>query len=94
LTLVEAKASGELVLCFALRHLGSEREILVLKVAPERKCVPEQKYFLACPPYAKEPFGNLDCHMTWHASGERHAVSRLVVGVGGKRMKGLKGKAK
>ena len=62
---------GELVLCFALRHLGTEREILVLKVG---------KDFYAFPPYAKKPLGNLDSHMSWHKSGERHAVSRFYDG--------------
>jgi hypothetical protein len=66
------RASGELVLCFALRHLGTEREILVLKV--------RGKDFYAFPPYAKKPLGSLDNHMSWHESGERHAVSRFYDG--------------
>src|SRR5260370_5042933 len=63
------RASGELVLCFALRHLGTEREILVLKVKGNN--------FYGFPPYAKKPIGPVDCHISWHASGERHAVSRF-----------------
>jgi hypothetical protein len=63
-----ARASSELILCCALRHLGTEREFLVLKARGND--------FFAFPPYAKVPFGNVDCHTTWHASGERHAVSR------------------
>jgi hypothetical protein len=63
------KASATLTFCFALRHLGTEREIVVLKVKGNN--------FYAFPPYAKKPFGNVDGHMSWHASGERHAVFRI-----------------
>jgi hypothetical protein len=63
------KASDKLILCFVLRHLGAEREILVLKVKGQN--------FYAFPPYAKKPLGNLDFHMSWHESGERHAVVRF-----------------
>ena len=66
------RASGELVLCFALRHLGTEREILVLKVKGNN--------FYGFPPYAKKPIGPVDCHISWHESGERHAVSRFYDG--------------
>jgi len=63
------KASDELVLCMALRLLGSEREVLVLKIKGQN--------FYAFPPYAKKPLGSFDCHMSYHESGERHAVVRL-----------------
>ena len=59
-----SKASNEVVFCVALRHLGAEREIVVLKAKGNN--------FYAFPPYAKEPFGPFDAHMSWHASGERH----------------------
>jgi len=68
------RASGGLTLCFALRHLGTEREIVVLKV--------DRNNFYAFPPYAKKPLGNVDGHMSWHASGERHAVFRIRRGRG------------
>ncbi len=54
-------------LCIALRHLGPDREILVLKVKGQN--------FYAFPPYAKKPLGPHDVHMSWHESGERHAVA-------------------
>jgi hypothetical protein len=54
--------------CFALRHQAAEREILIAKV--------DGKNFYAFPPYAKAPLGDLDSHLSWHESGERHAVSR------------------
>ena len=63
------RASGDLILCFALRHLRAEREILVLKVKGQN--------FYTFPPYAKRPLGDLDSHMSWHESGERHAVVRF-----------------
>ena len=63
------RTSDGLTFCFALRHLGTEREIVVLKV--------DGSDFYAFPPYAKKPLGDVDCHMSWHASGERHAVSRV-----------------
>jgi hypothetical protein len=66
------RVSSELILCFALRHLGAEREILVLKA--------KGKNFYAFPPYAKKPIGPVDCHMSWHESGERHAVSQFYDG--------------
>jgi len=56
-------------LIFALRHLRMEREILILKMAGQN--------FYAFPPYAKAPLGGLDNHVSWHRSGERHAVSRF-----------------
>jgi hypothetical protein len=62
----------DFVLCFALRHLDAEREILVLKVKGQN--------FYVFPPYAKKPLGDLDCHMSWHESGERHAVARYYDG--------------
>src|SRR5437879_3063813 len=62
----------ELVLCFALRLFGVEREILVLKAKGQN--------FHAFPPYAKEPFGIFDCHISWHASGKRHAVMSVFNG--------------
>jgi hypothetical protein len=65
---VRERGSNELVLVFAVRHLGVEREILVLKVKGED--------IYAFPPYAKEPLDGLDNHISWHRSGERHAVSR------------------
>jgi len=61
--------ASNLTFCFALRHLGAEREIVVLKAKGNN--------FHAFTPYAKEPLGDVDCHMSWHASGERHAVSRI-----------------
>src|SRR5271170_99845 len=67
-----ATATGEFVLCVALRHLGGEREVVVLKE--------KDNNFYAFPPYAKKPFGSFDFHMSWHESGERHAVSRLYNG--------------
>ena len=60
------KSPEELVLCFALRLCGIEREILILKAKGQN--------FYAFPPYAKEPFGIFDRHMSWHESGQRHAV--------------------
>ena len=65
-------ASAEYVLCFALRHLGDVRELLVLKV--------KENNFYAFPPYAKKPDGPVDVHMSLHASGERHSVARLFDG--------------
>jgi hypothetical protein len=59
-------------LIFGLRHLQAEREILVLKVTGQN--------FYAFPPYAKAPLGCLDNHMSWHRSGERHAVSKYYDG--------------
>ena len=53
---------------FAVRFLGAEREVLVLKV----NC---QNFYIFSP-YAKKPPGDVDWHVSWHASGERHAVSR------------------
>jgi hypothetical protein len=66
------KSPDELVLCVALRHCGVEREVLVLKA--------EGQEFYAFPPYAKEPFGIFDCHISWHASGKRHAVMSVFNG--------------
>lgn len=66
------KSPEELVLCFALRLFGVEREILVVKANGQN--------FYAFPPYAKKPFGSFDCHISWHASGERHAVMSVVNG--------------
>src|ERR1700728_3003571 len=63
---------SEHVLVFALRHLGMEREILVLKV--------KNHNFHAFLPYSKKPLGPLDNHMSWHKSGERHAVSKYYNG--------------
>ncbi|SRR5713101_822457 len=63
------RASDGVTFCFALRHLGTEREIVVLKV--------DGYDFYAFPPYAKKPLGSFDGHMSWHASGERHAASRI-----------------
>jgi hypothetical protein len=65
-------ASGALTLCFGLRHLGIEREIVVLKV--------DGGNFYAFPPYAKSPLGDVDGHMSWHSSGERHVVSQCRIG--------------
>ena len=67
-------ASSRLTFCVALRHLGTEREIVVLKV--------DGNNFYAFPPYAKKPLGDVDGHMSWHASGERHAVFRIRRGRG------------
>ena len=50
------KAANEFVLWVALRHLGVEREILVLRES-------EQEFF-AFPPYAKERSGGFDAHMS------------------------------
>ena len=60
--------SNELVRVFALRLLGEKREIIVLKEKGQD--------FYAFPPYAKKPLGDLDNHMSWHESGERHAVTK------------------
>ena len=67
-----SKPSDELVLCFALRLFGIEREVLIVKAKGQN--------FYAFPPYAKEPFGSFDCHMSWHESGERHFVARVFNG--------------
>jgi len=63
------QVTDELMLCIALRHLGAEREVLVVK---ER----EQEFF-AFPPYAKKSLGSFDVHMSSHKSGERHFTVRL-----------------
>lgn len=64
--------SRDFTLCVALRHLGVEREILVLKH--------KENNFYAFPPYSKKPLGCVDTHMSLHASGERHAVWRFFDG--------------
>ena len=79
------KPSGSLTFCFALRHLGSEKEIVVLKV--------DRNNFYAFPPYAKKPLGNVDGHMSWHASGERHAVFRIRRAFGWKKDKKMQKKS-
>jgi hypothetical protein len=79
------RASGSLTLCFALRHLGTEREIVVLKV--------DRNNFYAFPPYAKKPLGNVDGHMSWHASGERHAVFRIRRALGWEKDKRMQKKS-
>jgi hypothetical protein len=48
--------------------MGLEREILSLKARGYN--------FHVFTPYAKKPIGAVDCHMSWHASGERHATVR------------------
>jgi hypothetical protein len=53
---------------FALRHLGVEREFLVIKAG---------RNFYLFPPYAKKTIGSVDVHISWHESGERHFVARL-----------------
>jgi hypothetical protein len=63
---------SEQVFVFALRHLGIEREVLVLKA--------KNRDFHAFLPYSKKPSGPLDNHMSWHESGERHAVSKYYDG--------------
>jgi len=70
------QVTDELIFCIALRHLGAEREVLVVK---ER----EQEFF-AFPPYAKKPLGSFDVHMSWHKSGERHFTVRLLTATSGK----------
>ncbi|HXP78896.1 MAG TPA: hypothetical protein VN976_03245 [Verrucomicrobiae bacterium] len=52
-----------------LRHLGAEREILVLKA--------NRQNFYAFPPYAKKPIGSFDVHMSLHSGGERHFAVKL-----------------
>jgi hypothetical protein len=59
-----------MVLCIALRHLGIEREILVLKKG-------KGDNFHLFPPYAIKGIGNVDVHMSWHESGERHFAVKL-----------------
>jgi len=81
----KARASSDLILCFALRHLGAEREILVLKAKGDN--------FYAFPPYAKKPLGNVDGHMSWHASGERHAVFSIRRGRGWENDKRMQNKS-
>jgi hypothetical protein len=63
---------SEQVFIFALHHLGVEREVLALKV--------KRQNFYAFLPYSKKPLGPLDNHMSWHESGERHAVSKFYNG--------------
>ncbi len=53
----------------AVRFLGAEREIEVLKE--------EAGNFYVFPPAAKRPLGDVDWHMSWHASGERHHAARV-----------------
>jgi hypothetical protein len=79
------RASNGLTFCFALRHLGIEREIVVLKV--------DKNDFYAFPPYAKKPLGDVDGHMSWHASGERHAVFRVRRGSGWEKDKRMQKKS-
>jgi hypothetical protein len=79
------RASAGLTFCFALRHLRTEREIVVLKV--------DGNNFYAFPPYAKKPLGNVDGHMSWHASGERHAVFRIRRGRGWEKDKRMQKKS-
>jgi hypothetical protein len=81
----EKTESGALTLCVALRHLGTEREIVVLKV--------DGNNFYAFPPYAKKPLGDVDGHMSWHASGERHAVFRIRRGGGWEKDKRMQKKS-
>src|SRR5205807_10320210 len=61
--------SHELVLCFALRLLGVEREIFVPKAKGQE--------FYAFPPYAKKPLGIWDIHISRHER-ERHAVMSVL----------------
>lgn len=79
------RASGGLTFCFALRHLGAEREIVVVKV--------DGNNFYAFPPYAKKPLGDVDGHMSWHASGERHAVFSIRRGRGWEKDKRMQKKS-
>jgi hypothetical protein len=65
--------------------LGAEREIVVLKV--------DGNDFYAFPPYAKKPLGNVDGHMSWHASGKRHAVFRIRRGCGWEKDKRMQKKS-
>ena len=55
--------------CVVLRHLGIEREIVVLKARGYN--------FYVFTPYAKKPIGPSDVHMSWHELGERHATVRV-----------------
>jgi hypothetical protein len=59
-----------------LRHLGLEKEIVVLKTAQETRGT----NFYAFPPYAKEPLGSFDTHMSYHASGQRHCEAKMLIG--------------
>jgi len=80
------QVTDELIFCIALRHLGAEREVLVVK---ER----EQEFF-AFPPYAKKPLGSFDVHMSWHKSGERHFTVRLFNGHKWKKHKSTQEKSR
>jgi hypothetical protein len=55
-----------------LRHLGLEREIAAVKVDRKNVC--------AFTPYSLDDRIGLDNHVTYHASGERHVVSKYRVG--------------
>jgi len=60
-------AADELNLCYALRHLGEVREILVLKIKGHD--------FYAFPVYALD--GPVDAHNSWHESGVFHASFKI-----------------
>ncbi len=85
-TTEKAPNEFEFVLCVALRHLGTEREIVVLKET-------EQEFF-AFPPYEKRPLGSFDVHMSWHKSGERHFVASLFNGQKWKKHKSIQEKSR
>lgn len=60
-------ASGELILCFALRHLGDVRELLILKVKGNN-------FYLLLPSTIDSP---IDVHITWHESGQFHVYHKI-----------------
>jgi hypothetical protein len=60
------KTSSELVITIALRHLGIEREVLVLKAKGED--------FYAFLPGGLSGLGHCKIHFSFHRSGRRHMV--------------------
>ena len=61
----------------------------------ERNCRFEsgREQFLCVPPVCGKPLGNVDGHMSWHASGERHAVFRIRRGRGWEKDKRMQKKS-
>lgn len=59
--------SGELILCFALRHLGDVRELLILKVKGNN-------FYLFLASAIDRP---IDVHITWHESGQSHVYYKI-----------------
>jgi hypothetical protein len=62
----EMKTSSKLVITIALRHLGIEREVLVLKAKGED--------FYAFLPGSLSGLGHCKIHFSFHGSGRRHMV--------------------